>query len=331
MADDYNYEIDIYDDENDTSSAPQTSANTTAGHDDDVEIDAAFGDESKQQVQQPSGGKWHVTVPHPQPDNRPVDQYATSSLVIADLDWWTSEEDVRGWSAQANVEYELKDITFNEHKANGKSRGAVYMEFISPQAATAVKTFLGGAPELQRFTVTYHNPNSNPFKMVHKDSGPRREMNGGMNHQQMGGGMNNNMRGGMGMRGRGGYMNNRGGYNNNRGGGGGGGPGGMPGMYNPNMNMGFNGMPMNVFGFQGGRGGMQMNNMRGGMGNGRGRGGMEGGGYNQMMGGGFGGFPPQGFPQPHFNPAFFPGQDGGQGGWQNDGNPHGNKRQRGPD
>ncbi|KAK9383768.1 uncharacterized protein V2V93DRAFT_377543 [Kockiozyma suomiensis] len=326
MADDFNYEIDIYDDENDTR-APQQSRPAGSGNDSDVEIAGSFADDANSQRQRHPDGKWHATVPYSQPDNRPVDSNATPALSISDLDWWTSEEDVRGWAALANVEYELKDVTFNEHKANGKSRGAVFMEFISPQAATAVRNYLSSAPDLQRFTAVYQNPNNNPFRMVPKDPGPRRDMNG-MNQS---GGMNN-MRGGpMGMRGRGGYG-GRGGFNN-RGGGNMGGPGGgMPGMYNPNMNMGgFNGMPMNMFGFHGGPGRGGPMNMRGGMGGGRGRGGMDGG-FNPMMGGGgFGGFPPQGFPQPHFNPAFFNGQDGGQGGWQNDGNPHGNKRQRGPD
>ncbi|KAK9322047.1 hypothetical protein V1517DRAFT_339178 [Lipomyces orientalis] len=327
MADDYSYEIDIYDDDN-LDDQPVSKSNNTSninnhqsGGDSDIEIETTFDDPPpKQQQTVHSGGKWQVLRPQPQPDSRSVDSNATTALSVSDLDWWTTEEEVRGWAAEAQVEYELKDVTFNEHKANGKSRGAVFLEFISPQAATAVKTFLESNT---KYSSMFYNASNNPFRMIPKDPIPRgsRDMGTG---QLMSGGM---VRGGGTMRGRGGYgmQAGRGGYSG-RGGGNMG--GGMPNMqFNPGMQMGFN--PMGMFGFPG-RGGMPMNVGRGGMqGVGRGRG-MEG--FNPMMGG-FGGFPPQGFPQPHFNPAFFNGQDQGQqGGWQGDGgNPHGNKRQRGPD
>ncbi|KAK9354739.1 hypothetical protein V1505DRAFT_361074 [Lipomyces doorenjongii] len=326
MADDYSYEIDIYDDDNlDDQPVPNSKDASTAnnhqlGGDSDIEIETTFDDPPSKQQQQTihSGGKWQVLQPQSQPDNRPVDPNATTALSVSDLDWWTTEEEVRGWAAEARVEYELKDVTFNEHKANGKSRGAVFMEFISPQAATAVKTFLESGT---KYSPMFYNASNNPFRMIPKDPIPRgnREMGG----PQMSGGM---VRGGGSMRGRGGYnmQGGRGGYSS-RGGGNMG--GGMPNMqFNPSMQMGFT--PMGMFGFPG-RGGMPMNVPRGGIQSvGRGRG-MEG--FNPMMG--FGGFPQQGFPQPHFNPAFFNGQDQTQqGGWQGDGgNPHGNKRQRGPD
>ena len=56
-------------------------------------------------------------------DDRPIDPGATSAVVIADLHWWTTEDDIRGWSNQAGVEDELQEVTFNEHKVNGKSKG----------------------------------------------------------------------------------------------------------------------------------------------------------------------------------------------------------------
>lgn len=57
------------------------------------------------------------------PDTRPVDPGATSALFISDLHWWTTDDDIRGWVNQSECEDELKDITFNEHKVNGKSKG----------------------------------------------------------------------------------------------------------------------------------------------------------------------------------------------------------------
>ena len=56
-------------------------------------------------------------------DDRPVDPGATSALLISDLHWWSTEDDVRGWANQAGCEDELKDVTFSEHKVNGKSKG----------------------------------------------------------------------------------------------------------------------------------------------------------------------------------------------------------------
>jgi hypothetical protein len=51
------------------------------------------------------------------------DANATSALMITDLNWWNTEEDIRGWVNHAGVEAELKDVTFSEHKVNGKSKG----------------------------------------------------------------------------------------------------------------------------------------------------------------------------------------------------------------
>jgi hypothetical protein len=56
-------------------------------------------------------------------DDRPIDPGATTALMISDLHWWNTDDDVRGWINQAQCEDELKDVTFSEHKVNGKSKG----------------------------------------------------------------------------------------------------------------------------------------------------------------------------------------------------------------
>ena len=56
-------------------------------------------------------------------DDRPSDPDATTALLISDLFWWTTDDDIRGWVNQAQCEDELKDVTFSEHKVNGKSKG----------------------------------------------------------------------------------------------------------------------------------------------------------------------------------------------------------------
>jgi hypothetical protein len=56
-------------------------------------------------------------------DERPIDPNATSALMISDLNWWNTDDDIRGWVRDAECESELRDITFSEHKVNGKSKG----------------------------------------------------------------------------------------------------------------------------------------------------------------------------------------------------------------
>jgi hypothetical protein len=57
------------------------------------------------------------------PDDRPVDNGATTAMFISDLEWWDSEDKVRGWAVQCGCEDEVIKVTFNEHKVNGKSKG----------------------------------------------------------------------------------------------------------------------------------------------------------------------------------------------------------------
>lgn len=56
-------------------------------------------------------------------DDRPSDPDAMSALLISDLFWWTTDDDIRGFVRDAQCEDELKDVTFSEHKVNGKSKG----------------------------------------------------------------------------------------------------------------------------------------------------------------------------------------------------------------
>ncbi|KAL4924870.1 RNA-binding protein [Aspergillus undulatus] len=297
-------------------------------------------------------------------DDRPVDPDATPALLISELHWWTTDDDIRGWVREAGCEDELKDVTFSEHKVNGKSKGQAFLEFTSLPASSASKhqidSLTATGQNGRKFVVHYTSPGPNPFRTLPKDNPMRKDnarASGGFNSPNQ-----NNANFGMGNMGGGGFRGGRGGGFNNRGGMSNMGGGyvnrnfqnPMGGFNNPMGAGGFQGNPMGMgnYGF-GNRGGMMGGNMRGGPGGMRGRGGgmggapnimgmpnmgpmggmgmnPMGGGMNPMMGGMGGNMGMQGIggfqgPNQGFSTGFFPQNQGvGDGSW----NPHGTKRSR---
>jgi hypothetical protein len=49
-----------------------------------------------------------------------MDKRITCNNVICQ---WTTDEDLVAVAAEANVHIDIRDVTFAEHKINGKSRG----------------------------------------------------------------------------------------------------------------------------------------------------------------------------------------------------------------
>lgn len=243
-------------------------------------------------------------------DDRPIDPGATTAIMVSELNWWVTDDDLRGWMQAVHCEDELKEITFSEHKVNGKSKGQAYIEFTSQQAATASKHKIESLttgeyqPGQKKHSVIYSSPTINPFRTLPKETPNRggRDMqnrsgpgggyqdrpnfgNQGGNYGGYRGGRGGNMYGGP----RGGGMGNPN-YNRNFGGGGGGmnAFGNNPGMnFGNQMGGGFGGGG-NGGGFRGGMGGGMGGGMRGGPGMRGGRGGpMNGmmGGMGPVMGG----------------------------------------------
>lgn len=175
MAEDDNFDIDIYGDdanqdfstitevqdasavtstdnriESDTRSTTldntyeEASGNQVPSHDDsnDQEPTSLDGAQSNQTTTQAisstiGSDAVHSALPKQAPvqqgvkrkegslDEREIAPGATSALLVSELHWYQDEDDVRGWANQANVEDEIREITFNEHKVNGKSKGSV--------------------------------------------------------------------------------------------------------------------------------------------------------------------------------------------------------------
>jgi hypothetical protein len=155
MAEEDNFDIDIYGDETGQEGFNGEQATDGAyAYDNNQEPDASHGAESSYDY--PNGQESNATKsdtinssmttddaassttiqassepPPPQGvkrkgmDDRPVDSNSTNAVQITELHWWVTEDDLRGWCAKAGCEDEVRDITFNEHKVNGKSKGWV--------------------------------------------------------------------------------------------------------------------------------------------------------------------------------------------------------------
>ncbi|KAK9721867.1 hypothetical protein K7432_003096 [Basidiobolus ranarum] len=243
---------------------------------------------------------------------------ASSALIIGELNWWIGEEDIRGVIGKSIEHSQLKDITFQEHKVNGKSKGVIYLEFSDVEAAKAAKEcFETTNIDGKKCTVNFANAGvGNPFKILPKEPPPRAGRGGAISRA------NPNHAPGRAQPNRGGF--GAGGFRPT--------PPTRDFFPNPMAQMG--GFPgaNRGYGMGGGygdgfdpwgmsqRGGMMRgrgnNMMRGGY-MGAGRGGPMHGGYPMMdenygMSGGSG----YGFPAPHINPAFF--EQGGYGGGMND-------------
>lgn len=60
-----------------------------------------------------------------QSEDLPVDHDATNAVQLSELQWYDTEDEIRTWARVAACEDALKEITFSEHKVNGKSKGYV--------------------------------------------------------------------------------------------------------------------------------------------------------------------------------------------------------------
>ncbi|KAI9227907.1 MAG: hypothetical protein DHS80DRAFT_31347 [Piptocephalis tieghemiana] len=101
----------------------------------------------------------------------PLDPGATVALTVTELQWWTSEEDLREMAKEVQQDQAVKEIAFSEHKGNGKSRGIAFMLFSSATSAQAVKRHLEsktiGEKSVQAI---FTHQTTNPYKTGPKDT-----------------------------------------------------------------------------------------------------------------------------------------------------------------
>ncbi|KAL1919228.1 uncharacterized protein VTP21DRAFT_1920 [Calcarisporiella thermophila] len=99
----------------------------------------------------------------------------TSALYVEELSWWTTDEDIRNAIVNGGLrDDDIREMTFYEHKVNGKSRGTVYVEFSSPETASRAKEALDNAEfSGRKCSVTFTNAGANPFKNLPKESQPK--------------------------------------------------------------------------------------------------------------------------------------------------------------
>lgn len=137
MSEEADFEIDFYGDESNDQQdqgqkkQEQQNEGQTEPRDDNLNQDAQNdGNHGGDDAMKDENGQGHGdqtsqqgTKRKQEDDGRPVDSTATSALMINELNWWTTDDDIRGWARAVEAEDEIKDLTFSEHKINGKSKG----------------------------------------------------------------------------------------------------------------------------------------------------------------------------------------------------------------
>ena len=148
MADDDNFDIDIYGEDGppegnekqentsgfvDSQTQDEITGDGMIPHHEDHNEEQEVATQTSIEPQETDQGQQSPFRPPNANANTqaPLDSDATSCLIITEMQWWTNDDDIRGWTNKCGHEDDLKDITFAEYKINGKSRGFV-ASFVLP-------------------------------------------------------------------------------------------------------------------------------------------------------------------------------------------------------
>lgn len=128
--DEDNFDIDIYGDigaeeashEYRVEEAEQTNSRRSSAvnnpNGDNSQVQSAVSSGFPQQPQSDGKGKEEQET-----HSVDIEPDATTAILVSELNWWTTDDDIRGWVNDTGHEDDLKNITFSEFKVNGKSKG----------------------------------------------------------------------------------------------------------------------------------------------------------------------------------------------------------------
>ncbi|CAM0140659.1 unnamed protein product [Umbelopsis sp. WA50703] len=112
------------------------------------------------------------------------ESHPTSALYVGELDWWVTDEDLKEPIMNVGIGAELKEITFYEHKVNGKSRGIAFLQFTTEEASSRAKSALEQNEFTGKLPVVTFTSAQNPFKHIPKEPVPKAQRM--QQHQMMG-------------------------------------------------------------------------------------------------------------------------------------------------
>jgi len=72
------------------------------------------------------------------------------------------------WASEINITREIKDVTFSEHKVNGKSKGLCFLELLTPSSAENFRTHI--LQKRYSTSASFTSPHPNPFRTMPKEN-----------------------------------------------------------------------------------------------------------------------------------------------------------------